>query len=439
MKFKSSIGDGAFLGLMVYCLLTLAMYIFWVISAIWWPAIVLTAVLFVAILPVYFGTVYIIGRDGLEMQCGVFVKNISYRDIISLTDADCVTPAFALSHKRICVRYLKGEEIMTTFISPSNRDAFRDAVNTAMQKSLATLKSQGDLNNKEVIEAVELAKERLAKEHELTRAEERAIVSKEEEAKILAKENLAKEIKKLDDIIDGNVDPESMVLSQAQEDLIASRRVAERKLWAKVRKLKKKKDKAEASERLVAQYNLEMQSANDSSKVVLEKPKKIKEPKKTADEKFADKERAKADRVKAKQEKKKEKITKKALADEQARFEETSVFVEEKEPRKKPEIEKVKSSNKAKINTAKPQKSKPEKITADEKKEQKQQEKAKKEQSPKLTKSQKKEAKKFKKEVKVEAKKLKKEALAEVKAEKKSAGEQLAKKADKVNSKKNKK
>ncbi len=429
MKFKTSIGDGAFLGLLVYCLLTLAMYIFWVVSTTWWPAIALTAVLFVVILPTYFGTKYVLERDSLNIYCGIFCRSIPYRNIISVTDANCITPAYALNHKRICLRYLDGENIKTTFISPTNRDAFRDALNTSMQKSIASLKSQGDPTNIEVIEAVQAAKEKLAAEHEVTRAEERALLAKEDAEKDLAKENLAKEIKKLDEIIDGNIAPESVVLSQEQENIIASRRAAERKLLAKVRRLKNKKDKEAARQLLRDKRKAEAEKAMNSENIVWEKPAKVKEPKKTADEKFADKERAKADKIKSKQEKQKQKIEKKALAAEQESFEEQEVFVEPKEKKQKPQIEKVKSASKDKINNAKPKKDKAQKA------EKKSAEKQPKEKAPKLTKEQKASSKKFDKEVKAEAKKLKKEALAEAKAEKKSAAEQLAKKSNKNNKK----
>lgn len=48
MKFKSKIGDSAFIGLVIYAILTLAMFVFWVMTGIWWPAIVLTAILVLA-------------------------------------------------------------------------------------------------------------------------------------------------------------------------------------------------------------------------------------------------------------------------------------------------------------------------------------------------------------------------------------------------------
>lgn len=425
MKFKTSIGDGAFFGLVIYCVLTLAMYIFWVVSAIWWPAIVLTAVLFVVILPIYFGTNYVLGRDSLTISCGIAQRNIPYRNIISVTDANCFTPAFALSHKRICLRYLEGDDIKSTYISPTSRDGFRDALNKSMQNALASLKSRGDTTNIEVIEEVEAVKERLAREHELTRAEERAIADKEDETKELMRENLAKEIKKLDDIIDGNIDPSSVVLSQAQEDYIASRRAVERKLYARVLKLKRKKDKADARNALREERRLEQERAMSSANVVFSKPEKVKAPKKTADEKFADKERAKADKFNAQQEHKKQKIEKKALAEAQREFEQAAVFVEKKEKKQKPEIEKVKATNQSKINTAKRKKGAKSAVVEEPSAESR-------------TKEQKKKDKEFKREVKVEAKKLKKEALAEAKAEKKSAAEKLAKEAGKA-SKKSKK
>lgn len=493
MKFKTSIGDGAFLGLMVFCLLTLAMYIYWVVSAVWWPAVALSAVLIVVIVPIYFGTKYVLTRDRLNIYCGVFCRTVPYRNIISVTDANCITPAYAMSHKRICLRYLDGDNIKVTYISPTNRDAFRDALNTAMQKSIATLKSQGDTNNIEAIEAVEAIKVRLAQEHEISRAEERALAQQEDEQKNKAKEDLAREIKKLDAIIDGNLAPESVVLSQEQENIIASRRAAERKLLAKVRKLKHKKDKAEAKQLLIQKQEEEFAREFDARETARAAQKAAKEekPKLTADQKFAENERKKAEKFKQKEEKRKQKAEKQALAKQQEDFESESVLIEPQEEKQKPQIEKIKSKNKDKINTAKPkkQKNKPatpisqdaneasteeqqavEKDAADAKakksaeaeakklqkeqrvndkkaakeqkatarqaeKEQKindkQSTKAQRATDKKAEKEQRASNKKFEKEVKAEAKKLKKEAAAEAKAEKKSSAEQLAKKAAK--------
>lgn len=332
MKFKSSIGDGAFLGLVVYSLLTLAMFIFWVVSGLWWPAIALTAVLFIVILPIYFGTSYTLNRDELEVCCGVVVKVIPYRMIISATDADCVSPSFALSHKRICLRYLDGEDIKMLYLSPMDRNVFRDALNNAMQKSVATLKSRGDLAN---IEAIEEAKGRLAKEHERTRAEERAIEIAEAEAKEKANEDLAREIKKLDDIIDGNIEPEDVVLSQEQEDKLYARRKAEKKLLAKVRKLKDKKDKETARQLLIDKYNNEVAEKEEKVK----KEEKIKEEPKKVEKEVVKKEPAtkeqKALEKKAKIDAKKDAKNAKKLEAEKARQKEIEATNSQKDEEKK--------------------------------------------------------------------------------------------------------
>ena len=283
MKFKSSIGDGAFLGLVVYSLFTLAMFIFWVVSGVWWPAIVLTAIMCVVILPIYFGTSYSLERDELRICCGPFEKTIQYRSIVSATDADGLGLGFALSHKRICIRYLVGENVKMTYISPVDRNVFRDNLNTSMQKSIATLKSRGNL---ESIEKIEAAKERLASEHSRTRAEERAIELAQQQEKERAQMDIAREIKKLDDIIEGNLDPEEVVLSQKQEDTLYASRQAERKLLAKVRKLKAKKDKEEAKILLAekSKINEEKIKENENKEKNIEKiektkPEKIKKEK----------------------------------------------------------------------------------------------------------------------------------------------------------------
>ena len=240
MKFKSKIGDGAFIGLVVYTILTLAMFIFWVMTTIWWPAIVLTAILVFVLLPIYFGTGYEIGRDSLKIYCGILGKNIPYNTIISATDAEGLTPSFALSHKRICIRYLDGEDIKTTFISPANRTQFRDVLNNAISNSVVNVNTAQTPEEKEALKIVEEAKAKLATERTLSRAEERAIEAEKEEENARIQAEMAKEIKKLDDIIAGNVKAEDVVLSKEQEDVLAKRKKAEAKLLAKIRKAKEK-------------------------------------------------------------------------------------------------------------------------------------------------------------------------------------------------------
>ncbi len=240
MKFKSKIGDSAFIGLVIYAILTLAMFVFWVMTGIWWPAIVLTAILVFGILPIYFGTSYVIDRDSLKIYCGILGKDIPYNTIISATDAEGVAPSFALSSKRICIRYLDGEDIKTTFISPANRSQFRDLLNSAISNSVVNVQVPQTKEEKEALQAVEQAKEKLAEARTLSRAEERAIETQKEEEIARAEAERAKELKKLDDIIAGNVKAEEVVLSRNQEVMLAKRKKAEYKLLAKIRKAKEK-------------------------------------------------------------------------------------------------------------------------------------------------------------------------------------------------------
>lgn len=273
MKFKSRIGDGVFISLVVYCILTLSMFIYWVISGIWWPAVALSAVLLFVIAPVFFGTYYEIGRDSLKVYCGIFGKSIPFKMIISATDADSIAPAFCLSHRRICVRYLDGEKIKATYISPVNREQFRDMLNGAISSSAVSLKAPETEEEKEAIMAVERAKEELAHNRTLNRAEERAIeIEKaEKEAKIQAE--MVREIKKLDDIIEGNIKADEVVLSQKQEEMLEKRKKAEKKLLAKVCKEKEKKERKLARE--------EKKKAKKSQIVEKQpKPKKEEKPKK---------------------------------------------------------------------------------------------------------------------------------------------------------------
>lgn len=135
MKIKSKIGDGAFISLVVFAILTLAMYVVWVISSIWWPAVALTAVLLLIIAPIYFGTYYEFTRSELRVYSGILGKSIPYRSIISMTDADSLAPAFCLSSRRILIRYMENEKIKSTYVSPANREQFRDLLNAEISKS----------------------------------------------------------------------------------------------------------------------------------------------------------------------------------------------------------------------------------------------------------------------------------------------------------------
>lgn len=227
MKIKSKIGDGFFIGLVVFTILTLAMYVYWVISTVWWPAITLTAILLIVIAPIYFATYYELTRTELRIYSGVLGKTIPYRSIISMTDADSIAPAFCLSSRRILIRYMEGDEIKTVYVSPANREQFRDLINAEISKSAAFYE---DAPKTALDKAVAKARKQVL---EPTAPELRAAKIAEIEENERNQAVVDKELKNLDNVINKNV---STVTFE-------KRKAAENKLLAKVRKLKSREDK----------------------------------------------------------------------------------------------------------------------------------------------------------------------------------------------------
>ncbi len=243
MKIKSKIGDGLFIGLVVFTILTLAMYVLWVVTSIWWPAITLTAILLIVIVPIYFATYYELTRTELRIYCGIFGKAVPYRAIISMTDAESIAPAFCLSHQRILIRYMENDEIKSVYVSPANREQFRELVNAEINKATEIYK---DIPKTSMDKAIEKAR---AGKITMTRPELRAVQTEQENAAQESEQILNHELKKLDNVIGGNV---------SREVTPEQRKKAEQKLLAKIRKLKVKKDerdKRSASKAAKAQAN----------------------------------------------------------------------------------------------------------------------------------------------------------------------------------------
>ena len=229
MKIKSKIGDGLFISLVIYSILTLAMYVVWVVTGVWWPAVVLSAILIIVIAPIYFGTYYELTRTELRIYSGVFGKAIPYRAIISMTDADSISPAFCLSHQRILIRYMENDVICSTYVSPANRDQFRDLVNAEMNRAVEIYK---DAPKSSFDKAVATArKQKIEPTKAEIKATEIATEAQEEESR----QELNQELKRLDEVIGKTVTPEQ-------------RKRAEQKLLKKVRKLKQKQEERERAQ-----------------------------------------------------------------------------------------------------------------------------------------------------------------------------------------------
>ena len=248
MKIKSKIGDGLFLGLVVYSILTLAMYVVWVVTGVWWPAVVLSAILLIAIVPFYFGTYYELTRNELRLYSGIFGKAIPYHAIISMTDADSISPGFCLSHQRILIRYMENDVICSTYVSPANRDQFRDLVNAEMSRAVEVYKN---VPKSSMAKAVAAARKQKV---EPTRAEMKASKIAAEEQKSVALQELNHELKHLDDVIGKTV-------------TLEQRKRAEQKLLNKVRKLKQKQEERERAQEYLQNRERERVQAEKEQKI----------------------------------------------------------------------------------------------------------------------------------------------------------------------------
>ncbi len=237
MKFNSKISDYAFIGLMVLAVLCMAMFIVWVVTGIWWPAVLLSAVLIFGVAPIYFHTYYVLDKDELFIYSSILGKKILYSQILSATDEDNFRPSFALSSKRICIRYYEDDVIKQTYISPVNREQFRLALNDAIAKSVVKASKVSE----EELAEVEATKEKLAKGRK----------SSKSSADVAKNTKKVDDQKVLDDIIAGKINVADVVLSKEQEDLLDKMLKEQRKLLKKEEKAKKEQAKKGASAKAI--------------------------------------------------------------------------------------------------------------------------------------------------------------------------------------------
>ena len=138
MKIPSKIGDGTLITLLLIILLTMFYSIIWLMTSIWFPTIILLSILTIVLLPICFGTNYLIKDDALYINCGIFLINykIDYAKIISMTDTDNFQISPALSHHKICIRYIQNENIKSILVSPKDRDAFKKQIHLQIDKTM---------------------------------------------------------------------------------------------------------------------------------------------------------------------------------------------------------------------------------------------------------------------------------------------------------------
>ena len=208
----------------------LFMFVAWVVTGIWWPAVALTLIVLIMGL-IYFNTFYELLPDGLLLSCGLLSKAIPYRAIISVTDADSISPSYCLCSKRVMIRYVEGEEIKHTYASPANRAQFRDLLSKAMAKYAVSLKGEQKTELDRVVSKAK--KEQLPQ----TKAEERAVINEEKqlkaEAKSMEKPTLGERVSKIVNKKD------NQILSREEQKKMKE----EKKLLERLRKQKDKETK----------------------------------------------------------------------------------------------------------------------------------------------------------------------------------------------------
>ena len=297
------------------------MYVAWVLTGVWWPAVALTLIVLVMCL-IYFNTFYELLPDGILLSCGLLSKAVPYRAIISVTDADSISPSYCLSSKRVMIRYIEGDEIKYTYASPANRAQFRELLNKAMTKYAETLK-------KEAKTELDIAVSKAKKENiAQTKAEERAAVNIENQLKAETQEKMEKPKlgERVGKIVNKNDDK---ILTREQQQKMKE----EKKLLARLRKQKEKETKiALKQEQIIKERQIRAQ--REQSKLI-EKRKQT-ELKKSSDEakeqtlneklenqqkKLVKKETAKANKLEAKREARDKKLSEanKALAEKEAK------------------------------------------------------------------------------------------------------------------------
>ncbi len=231
----------------------LFMYIAWVLTGVWWPAVALTLIVLVMCL-VYFNTFYELLPEGLLLSCGLLSKAIPYRAIISVTDADSISPSYCLASKRVMIRYVEGEEIKHTYASPANRPQFRELLNKAMAKY--ALETKGAEKTELDIAVSKAKKEQIPQ----TKAEERAAAELEKQLKAET-ETVAMEKPKMKERVSKIVSKnDNKILSREEQKKMKE----EKKLLERLRKQKEKETKeAQKQEELIKERQIRaMQEQN---------------------------------------------------------------------------------------------------------------------------------------------------------------------------------
>ncbi len=243
MKFSSKADNAVIIAFVILGLITFGFYILWALSHVWWPALVFSIISILGALPIFVYTNYVIDDRCLTLHFGIFSKKIALQNIVSATDADGYSPAFALSHKRICLRYMENSELKCTYISPANRNQFRTILSTAISDAVVkrTPETKSQATDSFVVEQI---KDQLAENKLKNRAEERELESKQKDKNINSITTMNQELKKIEEIINGNISEQDVVLTKEQEDLLQKSKSAEQKINKRINSELKKQSKS---------------------------------------------------------------------------------------------------------------------------------------------------------------------------------------------------
>lgn len=163
MKIQSKIGSGMLILTIFVLLCTLATFLVWAIWGNYVPTIIFACISLFFVLPIYLNTSYEIRNGYLYINFGWFLMHyaIPCYDIISMTDAQSICLAPALSGERLRIKYVKNGKIKSIYVSPANKDLFRTLVQEEIQNNFKKAQVSHEQIDTNTLEAV-LSKEQKA-------------------------------------------------------------------------------------------------------------------------------------------------------------------------------------------------------------------------------------------------------------------------------------
>ncbi len=125
-RFKSKIGVCTFLSFLIIGILDIGLLMFWGLTGIWIPFLVLTSLFIVFVIPPFFFTQYSLTQDYLKITCLwiAFGKKIKYEDIICVVPCQSAKISAKLANDCIQIVYMKKGKTKEIFVSPALADRF---------------------------------------------------------------------------------------------------------------------------------------------------------------------------------------------------------------------------------------------------------------------------------------------------------------------------